>query len=137
LVLEQITENKMAEVAQLILKEWPEVKILCFEGNLGAGKTTLIKYFSKLLALQDAVTSPTFAYVNTYDNAVHHFDCYRLESTQQALDMGFEEYFDDDKFVWIEWPETVLPLIKDPYLLIRIEHGAQQTRNIFIEKICP
>jgi tRNA threonylcarbamoyladenosine biosynthesis protein TsaE len=83
----------------------------------------------------DQVQSPTFGYVNTYDNAVHHFDCYRLERLEEALDLGFEEYFDEDKVVWIEWPTIVLPLVPKPYLQVSILHLENGNRTIDVKPI--
>ncbi len=101
----------------------PEVaagRIFTFTGFLGAGKTTLIKEFIRQLGVTDEVTSPTFAYVNTYQAPqgvrVHHFDLYRVESIEQFQDLGFDEYLRDSNGIClIEWPEVIAQLLQDEY----------------------
>ena len=107
--------DRIQEVAKEILASVPS-KTLCFYGQMGAGKTTLIKALVKELGANDRANSPTFGLVNEYrdqkDSLVaHHFDFYRLEDEMEALDMGFEEYLDGDHWLFIEWPEKVPSLI--------------------------
>jgi tRNA threonylcarbamoyladenosine biosynthesis protein TsaE len=135
LQFENIPLEKMQQVADYIFAQKNAGNIICFEGNLGAGKTTLIKLLALKMNLVDAVQSPTFGYVNTYDKKVHHFDCYRLERLEEALDLGFEEYFDDDKQIWIEWPSVILPLLPKPFLEVRIEHVENGNRTITVNTI--
>jgi tRNA threonylcarbamoyladenosine biosynthesis protein TsaE len=125
----------MSEIADYLFAQKNAGKIICFEGNLGAGKTTLIKLLAEKLHLKDHIQSPTFGYVNTYDDKVHHFDCYRFESIEEALDMGIEEYLDDNLPVWIEWPETIKPLLEKPYLDVKIKHLESGNREIEINAI--
>ncbi len=122
----------MDTVADYIAIKNEQYNCICFEGNLGAGKTTLIKLLAVKINLKDQVQSPTFGYVNTYDNRVHHFDCYRLNHVSEALDLGFEEYFDQEKPIWIEWPSVILPLLPKPYLEVKIEHLKNGNRDIFV-----
>jgi tRNA threonylcarbamoyladenosine biosynthesis protein TsaE len=135
LQFEDIPLEKMSLVAEYIFDLKGTNNIVCFEGNLGAGKTTLIKLLAAKYGLVDHVQSPTFGYVNTYDNKVHHFDCYRLERLEEALDLGFEEYFDDNKMVWIEWPEVILPILPKPHLEVKISHLENGNRTIIVKPI--
>ncbi len=92
-------------------------KTLLFYGEMGVGKTTLIKEICKELKVQDSISSPTFSLVNEYQTStnekVFHFDFYRIKDLEEALDMGIEEYFYNNDWCLIEWPgniENLLPL---------------------------
>jgi tRNA threonylcarbamoyladenosine biosynthesis protein TsaE len=92
-------------------------KTLLFYGQMGVGKTTLIKEICKVLKVQDSISSPTFSLVNEYQTSnqdkVFHFDFYRITDEEEALDMGIEEYFYNNDWCLIEWPkniENLLPL---------------------------
>jgi tRNA threonylcarbamoyladenosine biosynthesis protein TsaE len=131
-----ILETAYSQIAKAIVLEAGETKILTFKGNLGAGKTTLIKYIIKELGISDFVQSPTFSLVNIYADKVFHFDCYRLKNVFEALDFGIEEYLDTpDKYCLIEWPEVISSLIPCPHLEILIEHEPDQTRSVTITQI--
>src|SRR5699024_7875493 len=81
----------------------------------GAGKTTLIKSLAKQLGVTDTISSPTFSLVNEHITATgekfYHFDLYRLNSLEEALDIGIEDYLDSDAWIFIEWPERIIPLL--------------------------
>ena len=118
-------------VSKYLLPEVVAERIFTFEGFLGAGKTTLIKEFVRVLGVTEEVTSPTFAYVNTYQAPdgvlIYHFDLYRIESIDQFLDLGFDEYLQDTNGIClIEWPEVIDELLKDEYAhqvcAIRLNH---------------
>lgn len=103
-------------VARKILDEFPDERIFAFFGNLGAGKTTMIKAFCDLLGVDDKVTSPSFAIVNEYhcsnDELVYHFDLYRIKKLEEVLDIGYEEYIYSGWYCFLEWAdkmETLLP----------------------------
>jgi tRNA threonylcarbamoyladenosine biosynthesis protein TsaE len=92
-------------------------KIILFYGEMGSGKTTLIKEIVKQLGGVDVVNSPTFSLVNEYHthkgDMMYHFDFYRIKSEEEALDIGIEEYFYSDNWCFVEWPdkvENLLPL---------------------------
>lgn len=125
----------MDMVADEILRLGHEIPVWTFEGNLGAGKTTLIKILAKKLGILDSISSPTFSYVNEYDHKIFHFDCYRLQSLEEALDFGFEEYLDSGKMCWIEWPQVIEGIIPLPKLEIVIAHSQNNSRNISINTI--
>jgi len=90
-------------------------KKILFYGEMGAGKTTLIKEICNQLNVLDTISSPTFSLVNEYETSknkkVFHFDFYRIEDEEEALDMGIEEYFDNNCWCLIEWPENIKNLL--------------------------
>ena len=91
--------------------------IVCFNGPLGAGKTTLISALCSKWKVQDQVSSPTFSIVNQYEThkkgTLFHFDFYRLSCIEEALDIGVEEYFDSGNICLIEWGERIKSLLPD------------------------
>ncbi|WP_255039021.1 tRNA (adenosine(37)-N6)-threonylcarbamoyltransferase complex ATPase subunit type 1 TsaE [Lacihabitans soyangensis] len=131
----QIKEVDMSAVADEIIRIGSKIPIWTFEGNLGAGKTTLIKILAKKLGIIDPISSPTFSYVNEYDHKIFHFDCYRLQSVEEALDFGLEEYLDSGKMCWVEWPQIIESIIPLPKLEIVIEHAQNFSRNISVKTI--
>jgi tRNA threonylcarbamoyladenosine biosynthesis protein TsaE len=128
--------SEIDETAQYILKNGSGLKVLCFEGEMGAGKTTLIKAICKELNVVDEMSSPTFNIVNEYqDNngsSVYHFDFYRIENTLEAVNIGTEEYFYSNDYCLIEWPDKVSALLPDQYLKININLVDQNQREISI-----
>jgi tRNA threonylcarbamoyladenosine biosynthesis protein TsaE len=131
----EIKEDEMSAVAAEIIRIGSQISVWTFEGNLGAGKTTLIKILAKKLGIVDSISSPTFSYVNEYDHKIFHFDCYRLQSIEEALDFGLEEYLDSGKMCWIEWPQIIESIIPRPRLEIVNEHAQNISRNISINTI--
>lgn len=115
-----------------------EQKIFLFYGDLGAGKTTFIKSLCAELGVKEPVTSPTFSIVNEYvagANKIFHFDFYRLKNQNEALDMGYEEYFYSGAYCFIEWPEKIPDLIPSHYLKVGINALPDQSRQLTVEKI--
>lgn len=130
-----VREDDLPNIADEIIQFGNSFSIWTFSGNLGAGKTTLIKVLAKKIGIIDSISSPTFSYMNGYDGKLFHFDCYRLKSIEEALDLGFEEYLDSGKRCWIEWPQIIEELIPSPYLQINIEHTENISRNIHLKII--
>lgn len=125
--------NELSVVAQEIVEN-SQHKILLFNGNMGAGKTTLIKELCKVLGVKDVANSPTFSLVNEYETVnqetVYHFDFYRIEKEEEAYDMGVEDYFYSNNWCLIEWPENVKNLLPLNASEIHIEILENGQRNI-------
>lgn len=116
--------DQIQEVTEHILAQNPN-KVLLFNGEMGVGKTTLIKQLCKSLGIEDATSSPTFSLVNEYqtnDNqTVYHFDFYRLNHETEALDMGVDDYLYSGNWCFIEWSEKIPSLIPNEHSVITIE----------------
>ena len=112
--------------------------IFLFYGDMGAGKTTLIKSLCKQLGTNDNVASPTFSIVNEYNapgRNIYHFDFYRLKTQTEALDMGFEEYLYSGNYCFIEWPEKIPDLLPLHYISIKISVESNNERQIIVGQI--
>jgi tRNA threonylcarbamoyladenosine biosynthesis protein TsaE len=137
-LLKEYREEDLLEVATLIKEAAGDEKIWLFEGDMGAGKTTLIKALAKVYGVEDTVTSPTFSLVNEYlsgkNELIYHFDFYRIKDETEALDIGVEDYFYANKLCWIEWPSLIPSFIPDRYLQIDIEVLTESTRKIHLQK---
>lgn len=125
--------DQIKEVAAQILAQNPK-KIILFNGEMGVGKTTLIKQLCKTLGVQDATSSPTFSLVNEYytsDNQiVYHFDFYRLNKETEALDMGVDDYLYSGNWCFIEWSEKIENLIPEEHSVVTIEQLADGKRSL-------
>ncbi|GAA4337465.1 tRNA (adenosine(37)-N6)-threonylcarbamoyltransferase complex ATPase subunit type 1 TsaE [Mucilaginibacter gynuensis] len=136
-----ITANSLSnlpEAATQLLAEAGTNKIFLFYGDMGAGKTTLIKQLCAALGVDEQVTSPTFSIVNEYrsgGNNIFHFDFYRLKQQSEALDMGYEEYFYSGNYCFIEWPEKIPDLLPDHYTRVSITAQNDGPRLINVENI--
>jgi len=130
--------TQLPAIASEIISFANNSRIFLFYGEMGAGKTTLIKSLCECLGITEPVTSPTFSIVNEYAgarNKIYHFDFYRLKDQTEALDMGYEEYFYSDAYCFIEWPEKIPDLLPEHYLGIHIKVLGDDSRQIIIEKI--
>lgn len=110
-------------------------KSIAFYGEMGAGKTTLIKAMLRELGVVDSGHSPTFGLVNEYHNAqgelvAYHFDFYRLNSPEEALDMGIEAYFNSNCYIFMEWPERLGPLLPEDIAHVHLYFVDETTRRI-------
>lgn len=127
------------ELAKAFSKVLKAPMVILLNGDLGAGKTTFVKEVVAALGSNDLVTSPTFTLLNTYDAAfpVYHFDMYRLASAEEAMNVGFEEYFDKDRLdgvCFVEWSENVDGLINDVDYEINIEKLGDTKRRFTIKE---
>ena len=108
--------------------------IILFDGSMGIGKTTLIKALCKQLNVIDTVSSPTFSLINEYKTrdgkSMYHFDCYRIETPEEAYDFGAEEYLDSGSICLIEWAEKIQPLLPQELHHVKLEYIDQNTRKI-------
>lgn len=124
-------------MAELVLESLEGRNVVAFFAPMGAGKTTLISALMEKTGSEDIVTSPTFALVNQYYTAerepVYHFDFYRINSINEAFDMGYEEYFYSGDLCLVEWPEKVEQLLPDDTMVVKIEIIDETTRLFTIE----
>jgi tRNA threonylcarbamoyladenosine biosynthesis protein TsaE len=120
------------------LKNNPE-KVYCFYGKMGAGKTTFIKAICEEMGVQETVNSPTFSIVNEYEakngEIIYHFDCYRINKIQEALDLGAEEYLYSGNYCFIEWPENIDAILPDNIVSVGIEEVEDGLRMVTIETV--
>ncbi|MBF4483302.1 MULTISPECIES: tRNA (adenosine(37)-N6)-threonylcarbamoyltransferase complex ATPase subunit type 1 TsaE [unclassified Flavobacterium] len=125
--------DQIQEVAEQILAQNPK-KIILFNGEMGVGKTTLIKQLCKSLGVEDATSSPTFSLVNEYytsnNNIVYHFDFYRLNKETEALDMGVDDYLYSGNWCFIEWSEKIASLLPEEHSVVTIELLADGKREL-------
>jgi tRNA threonylcarbamoyladenosine biosynthesis protein TsaE len=124
--------------AQNLAPSLPRSTVIALYGDLGAGKTTLMQGLAQGLGGEEAmVQSPTFTYLHSYPTKIplYHFDLYRLTSSDDFLAMGFEETFEKDAIVAIEWPERIASLLTFPHLEIRLTHVSEQGRNLVMQWI--
>lgn len=128
--------SELKPIAQQIIAQWKH-PILLLEAPMGAGKTTLIKALCSELGVMQAVSSPTFSLVNSYQDSegktLYHFDLYRLNSLEEAMDIGIEEYLDSGARCMIEWPERIRPLLSDAFHQIQIEPLGANTRKLIFD----
>ena len=99
-------------------------KIVLFNGEMGAGKTTLISAIVRALGHSEETSSPTFSIVNEYkleNGYVYHFDFYRIKNHYEALDIGIDDYFCSGYWNFIEWPEKIEDLLPTNYLKINMK----------------
>lgn len=127
------SEEELDNVADALLAEFPDDRVFCFYGEMGAGKTTFIKRICRKLGATDTTSSPTFAIVNEYltdaGESIYHFDFYRIEKLIDAYEIGVEDYLYSGNYCFLEWPENVEPLIQPDFVKIRISVAADQTRT--------
>jgi len=124
------------KVAETILNN-VHSKIILFKGAMGAGKTTLIKALVKQVGSLDVVTSPTFALMNEYlttDCKIYHYDFYRIKKLEEALDLGFDEFIEEDVWNMIEWPDLIAGLLPLSYVEIEINKLSDTKRALSLKK---
>jgi tRNA threonylcarbamoyladenosine biosynthesis protein TsaE len=112
-------------------------KLILFYGDMGLGKTTLIKELIKQLGVQEVASSPTFSIVNEYksdkNETIFHFDFYRVNHEEEAYDIGLEEYLYSDAWCFIEWPSVLENLLPLECVKLHLTKNEDNTRNIILE----
>ena len=110
--------------------------VFAFNGKMGAGKTTFIKAICEVMGVNETVNSPTFSIVNEYEAAdgriIYHFDCYRITTIQEALDLGAEEYLYSGNLCFIEWSENMAPLLPDTLVNVDIVERENGKRDVMM-----
>ncbi len=126
--------DELDKVAREVLDSLDGRTVVAFDAPMGAGKTTLISRIAAMLNADDDVASPTFAIVNQYegDRTIYHFDMYRIERVEEALDFGCEEYFASGELCLVEWPEKIEPLLPEDTMVVRIEILSDTERRFVI-----
>lgn len=126
--------NDLTFVSQQILTQ-TKSKVILFYASMGTGKTTLIKELAKQLG-SNISSSPTFSLVNEYETdqneILFHFDFYRIENEEEALDIGIEDYFYNDQWCFVEWPENVENLLPLDAQVIKIVIDKDNTRTLHL-----
>ena len=127
------TLNQLDELAKKILSAHSAHRVFSFNGEMGAGKTTLIKALCKCLDVQNIPSSPTFAIVNEYwtshNEPVYHFDFYRIEEPEEAIAIGVFEYLESGHYCFMEWSENIETILDEERVKIKIERIDDQTRK--------
>ena len=132
----KFTLDEIDDVAKSLINEINDVNLVFFKGELGSGKTTLIKSILKNLGVKENITSPTFSIVNQYhisNRLINHFDLYRIKSSTELDVIGFEEYLQSEGVCFIEWPEIAMSKIVDNYIEIYIKLIDEKTREITLK----
>lgn len=133
-IIEINSLDELDDVAQAVVESLEGRTVVAFDAPMGAGKTTLISRIARLLGSKDDVTSPTFAIVNQYEGerTIYHFDMYRIERVEEALDFGSEEYFASGDLCLVEWPEKIEALLPEDTMVVRIEIVSENARRFVI-----
>ena len=117
-------EEKTREIGSKLGELLTPKSVICLIGDLGAGKTTMTQSLARALGVDDYITSPTFTIVNEYEGRMplYHFDVYRIGSSEEMYDIGFDEYIDGDGVCIIEWANLIEDILPDEYLYIELKY---------------
>ena len=135
-IIEISSLDELDKVAEAVIDSLNGRTVVAFDAPMGAGKTTLISRIAAHLGAEDSVTSPTFAIVNQYEGrerTIYHFDMYRIERVEEALDFGSEEYLSSGELCLVEWPEKIEPLLPDDTMVVRIKIMSDTARRFEIQ----
>ena len=135
-IIEIDSLDDLDKVAEAVIDSLNGRTVVAFDAPMGAGKTTLISRIAAHLGAEDSVTSPTFAIVNQYEGrerTIYHFDMYRIERVEEALDFGSEEYLSSGELCLVEWPEKIEPLLPDDTMVVRIKILSDTARRFEIQ----
>ncbi len=130
-------QNTAKWLIDLLKQHNADKSVIAFYGQMGVGKTTLIKSICDALNVKDIVNSPTFAIVNQYitveGEIIYHFDFYRISKLSEAVDLGFDEYIYSENLCLIEWPEKIEQLLPEKFVKVDIYENADSTRTIEVD----
>lgn len=125
--------SELKTTAEKLLSQFSDYRIFCFEGPLGAGKTSLIEEICRSLGSKDSLSSPTFSIINEYNSdfgVLYHMDWYRLKNEEEAIQIGIEDYLFSGNYCFIEWYQHAETLIPSPYVLIQISNENETQREL-------
>ncbi len=125
----------LPSTAQTIINALGNKRVITLSGNLGAGKTTLVKALAQHLGTTETVSSPTYSLVNEYhygNNIIYHLDLYRLETLDEALAIGIEDYLYSGNYCFVEWANIIAPLLPNNTAHITITANPNQTRTLIL-----
>lgn len=129
-----ITITKSAKETEKFAYEYAKTLIagdvVLLDGDMGAGKTVFAKGVARGLGISEEVTSPTYAYMNDYDGRLFHYDCYRIESPEQAEQLGLADYFDMGGICLVEWAQNIAPLLPREVKRVQIKKINENEREI-------
>ena len=128
----------LPDVAKKILELAGSNRVFLFYGEMGAGKTTLIKALCKELNVEDTVSSPTFSIVNEYSGSnkiIYHFDFYRIKNETEAFDLGYEDYLYSEAYCFIEWPEKISNLLPSKFVELKLLQTSENERVIKVHQV--
>ncbi len=134
------TPENLPEAAREFASLMGDETVYAFRGEMGAGKTTFISALAKELGVEDdTANSPSFAIINEYRSdttaeLIYHFDLYRLESVEEALEIGIEDYFDSGALCLLEWPERIEPLLPDDTVEVEGRVNPDESRTLIVRQ---
>ncbi len=132
------TEDELIKPVKWLFENMRDKHIICLEGQLGAGKTAFVKQVIAHLKSKDEVSSPTYSIINEYhydEGKLYHMDLYRLNSIEEALNIGIEEYLDAKNLCFIEWAELIAPILPESFINIKIEVQEDASRKLIISNL--
>ncbi len=133
-ILQLSRVDEAADLAAAMLNACKGRRVFVFQGDLGAGKTTLIKALCGELGVEEGTASPSFSIVNEYrthgNDAVYHFDLYRLKDAAELEGIGFTEYLDSGSYCFVEWPEVARNLLPPDAVRVRMKVAASGDRTV-------
>ena len=127
------------EFIGILKSQYPDSRCIVFNAGMGVGKTTFIKALSKAMGAVDEASSPTFSIVNDYlcedGGHIFHFDLYRIKDTEEAMAAGAEDYIYGDDYCFIEWPETLMPILPENTVEVDIEEMVDGSRVMKVRRL--
>lgn len=138
-VIEIPSLEALPQAAEQFVALMGDETVYAFNGEMGAGKTTFIRQLCRALGVEeDLANSPSFSIINEYRSdttaeLMYHFDLYRLESVDEALEIGVEDYFDSGALCLLEWPERIEPLLPDDTVVVNITVNPDDSRTLTVE----
>lgn len=137
-IIEIPSVDAIPEAAEKFVALMGDDTVYAFHGDMGAGKTTFIRQLCRALGVEeDLANSPSFSIINEYRSdttaeLMYHFDLYRLESVEEALEIGVEDYFDSGALCLLEWPERIEPLLPDDTVVVEIKVNPDDSRTLVV-----